>query len=159
MRRAKPAGGEGSHPLSSSWMQHSSMAVQELLRQDTLKAREKTRTQTYVCFNLFEELIIIILTVMFSPAPTAQQSQATVKDSSLCIIPECGQPKYVEGSIVHSYCGKWHAELGKKKGILRKPFPLNTLHNSLIFFLFFHSYCSNSLNTATVCSCINCSKG
>ena len=45
-----------------------------------------------------------------------------VQDNSLCIIPECFQPKYMDSGtgVLHDYCGKTHAQEGKMRGILRK---------------------------------------
>ncbi len=45
-----------------------------------------------------------------------------LKDNSLCIIPECFKPKYMDSGtgVLHDYCGKTHAEEGKMRGILRK---------------------------------------
>ena len=44
------------------------------------------------------------------------------QDNSLCIIPECFQPKYMDSGtgVLHDYCGKTHAQEGKMRGILRK---------------------------------------
>ncbi len=44
------------------------------------------------------------------------------QDNSLCIIPECFQPKYMDSGtgVLHDYCGKTHAQEGKMRGILCK---------------------------------------
>lgn len=54
----------------------------------------------------------------FTPA-TGIPAQAGPKNASLCIIPECPRSKYVDPSsgATHDYCGKTHAEEGKKRGI------------------------------------------
>ncbi len=50
-------------------------------------------------------------------------------DDSICIIPECSQSKHVdENGMVHDYCGKTHANLGKLSGVLRK-FWLSSCYN------------------------------
>ncbi|CAI8018718.1 hypothetical protein GBAR_LOCUS11343 [Geodia barretti] len=52
------------------------------------------------------------------PAPPPADPSVP-KDSSLCIIPGCSSKKYSDPSgVTHPYCGKTHAELGKKMNIL-----------------------------------------
>jgi hypothetical protein len=52
------------------------------------------------------------------PAPPPADPSVP-KDSSLCIIPGCSTKKYSDPSgVTHPYCGKTHAELGKKMNIL-----------------------------------------
>jgi hypothetical protein len=56
------------------------------------------------------------------PAAGTGAAAAAQKDSSLCPIPGCNKPKYVDPSsgVTHDYCGKSHADEGKRKGIRRK---------------------------------------
>jgi hypothetical protein len=52
-----------------------------------------------------------------APAPPADPNAP--KDSSLCIIPGCTAKKFAEpNGVTHPYCGRTHAELGKKNNIL-----------------------------------------
>ena len=37
-----------------------------------------------------------------------------------CIIPECRKRRYTDGSVVHHYCSKSHADEGRKRGIFRE---------------------------------------
>ena len=54
-----------------------------------------------------------------APAPPADPNAP--KDSSLCIIPGCTAKKFAEpNGVTHPYCGRTHAELGKKNNILRE---------------------------------------
>ena len=59
----------------------------------------------------------IILENIIAPLP--QDDQLT-KPADCCIIPGCRKNKY-KGSdgVAHPYCGKAHAEQGKKLGIFR----------------------------------------
>lgn len=47
---------------------------------------------------------------------------AAQKNSSLCPIPGCNKPRYVDPSsgATLDYCGKSHADEGKRRGIRRK---------------------------------------
>ena len=54
-------------------------------------------------------------------APPPPVDPSAPKDSSLCIIPGCTAKKFADPQgITHPYCGKSHAELGKKMNILRE---------------------------------------
>ena len=53
------------------------------------------------------------------PVSLSDPSEAGA-DPTKCIIPGCNKQKFVEGDIVHPYCGKTHAELGKQQRIFRK---------------------------------------
>ena len=46
-------------------------------------------------------------------------ASGSVKDNSLCILPECINRKYFDSTsgVTHDYCGKTHAEEGKRRGI------------------------------------------
>ena len=37
-----------------------------------------------------------------------------------CIIPECTKRGYFDGTVVHRYCSKSHAEEGRRRGIFRE---------------------------------------
>ena len=60
----------------------------------------------------------------FSAGPAAGTGAAAAaqKDSSLCPIPGCTKPKFVDpnSGVTHDFCGKTHAEEGKRRGIRRK---------------------------------------
>ena len=52
-------------------------------------------------------------------APVPQDDQST-KPANCCIIPGCRKNKYQDANgTVHPYCGKMHADQGKKLGIFR----------------------------------------
>lgn len=53
-------------------------------------------------------------------APMPQADPSAPKDSSMCIIPGCTKKKYSEGGVTHPYCGRGHADLGKKMNIQRE---------------------------------------
>ena len=44
----------------------------------------------------------------------------SVASEEKCIIPECRRKRFSEGSVVHYYCSKSHADEGRKRGIYRK---------------------------------------
>ena len=44
----------------------------------------------------------------------------TVAPEEKCIIPECMRKRYSDGSVVHHYCSKSHADAGRQRGIFRK---------------------------------------
>lgn len=55
-----------------------------------------------------------------SIAPAPPTDPNAPKDSSLCIIPGCTAKKYSEGGVTHPYCGRTHADMGKKMNIQRE---------------------------------------
>ena len=57
--------------------------------------------------------------VSLAPVTQVDPSAATQdKDSSLCIMPGCNRQKYVDNGKTHDYCGRTHAEQGKRMGIV-----------------------------------------
>lgn len=82
-----------------------------VLRGDWL-VRRKCNIQWHV-------LKFYVLYFLIAPAPKADPN--TPKDSSLCIIPECAAKKYSDSNgVTHPFCGKTHADLGKKRNIQRE---------------------------------------
>ena len=74
-----------------------------------------------------------------APQPPSQGSPSTAKDSNVCIIPNCSQPKFVESDgKVHPYCGKSHASLARQLGIFRE----RNGQSNIFYYLVVFCYCS-----------------
>ena len=56
------------------------------------------------------------------PAAGIGAAATAQKTSSMCPIPGCTKPKFVDpnSGVTHDFCGKTHAEEGKRRGIRRK---------------------------------------
>ena len=64
-----------------------------------------------ILVELFKKLTCLTCVVLHAePLPPEEK----------CIIPECTNRRYTEGSVRHQYCSKYHAEEGRRRGIYRK---------------------------------------
>ena len=88
---------------------------------------------------------ILLSLSLSAPLPSVDTSAPQQpKDSSLCIFPNCTRPKYVDGATTHSYCGRTHAEQGRKMGIVRKLQSLQDFH-TLYKSLYYHIVCAEKI--------------
>ena len=55
-------------------------------------------------------------------AAITDSTPAVSKDRSMCILPECTRPKYVDHikGVTYNYCGRTHSLEGQRRGIRRK---------------------------------------
>ena len=55
-------------------------------------------------------------------AAITDSTPVVTKDRSICILPECTRPKYVDHGtgVAYDYCGKTHSLEGQRRGIRRK---------------------------------------
>ena len=85
------------------------------------KQRGLVRMLMVICVLLLSMQYDTDFIVSLAPVPQVDPSAATQdKDSSLCIMPGCSRKKYVDNGKTHDYCGRTHAEQGKKMGIVGK---------------------------------------
>lgn len=89
-------------------------------------------------------LVYITAPPSLTSGPGAGTGATSVqKNSSVCLIPECTLPKYVDPSsgVTHDYCGKTHAAEGKRRGIRGI-----ISYRKLIYSSFFSIVTQNTLN-------------